>query len=68
MKAKPPFQLLVVDDNGRELYSGYVTLEQQPTGLNINDVGGEQNMLIDGIRQAITNPTVDKDTSKWYAF
>lgn len=66
MKAKPPFQVLVIDDNGREIFSGYVANRADNGSYNL-DNNDESQSLGHDISRAIENPTVDKSTNKWYA-
>ena len=65
-KAKPPFQLLIVDDDGREVFTRDVDLTNE-NGL-ISLMNPEQaNGLIFDMARAIHNPTVDSGTNTWYA-
>ncbi len=62
MKIKHPVQILLVDDNGNEIFNGYVT----PGGesyysLNPSDPDG----LLDAMRGAIKQP-IEKGAAKWF--
>lgn len=67
MKPKPPFQLIVVDDRGCEVFSSYVTSEpaSQHGEKDLSNTQ-DQHELISGIREAIENPTLDKGCSRWH--
>jgi hypothetical protein len=65
-KAKAPFQLLIVDDDGREMFSTYVGIKPSPSAFNLKDTEETSN-LYSQMAQAVRQRKVDKNASKWYA-
>lgn len=52
MKAKKPFQLIILDDDGREMYTTYVGEDTNYAGFDLEKTGQAIN-LIQEIRTAI---------------
>ena len=64
MDAKPPFQLLIVDDEGRQVFSTYVSVTPEPYASNIQHIV-EANKLTNMMIDAIKTGKVEEDAANW---
>jgi hypothetical protein len=64
MKAKAPFQLLVLDDNGKQLFNTYVANNYGPNAYNVAEES-EAGQLVSDVSKAIANAQVDRTTPVW---
>ena len=63
MKAKPPFQVLILDDNGREVFCAYLSPAADP---HYDISTADPNDLLGAMRDAMQQPLLN-DACKWFA-
>jgi hypothetical protein len=66
MKAKPPFQIIIMDDNGTEVFSEYVALNNNDNHTSLLN-HRQAEILVHDMAKAISKTTVDKDAPRWTA-